>query len=201
MPEIILGRHDGLLSHRRLAWRDQAGGRLALDEAVLLLICGIAAAMLTDLIEFKLRLPGHAILRAVLPLSIGMALVPRRGAGTIMGVASLATSLVLRSSGGSEGGLGSITSTTLLGPLLDLWLSRARSGPWIYVGIIVAAVCANLLALGVQLGVKSFGGGGRSLGGWLPLALATYPACGALAGLVSAISAFRWRGPRDTNSP
>ena len=193
MPGALLAAHEGLLTHRRWAWPALAGARLTLADLALLVNCGIAAALLTDLIEFKLRLPGHAILRGVLPLSLGLAMVPRFGAGTVMGLASLSASLVLRSSGGSEGGLGSLTSTALLGPLLDLLLARARSGRWIYAGIVAAAVAANLAALAVQLGARLSLGGGRPLAHWLPLAAVTYPAFGLLAGFVSAAVAFQLR--------
>jgi hypothetical protein len=70
--------------------------------------------------DFNLQIPGHAILRAVLPMAIGLALVPRKNGGTVMGVAAL---------GGELPGLGACTSLALLGPMLDLALRSSAAGP------------------------------------------------------------------------
>ena len=168
---------------------------------------GSVFAGLTELIDISLGLPGHAILLSVLPLALGLAIVPRSMAGSIMGLGALATSGVIRSFGGG-GGLGAFTSLCLLGPCLDVALLRARSGPWIYGGLALGAVAANMAAFGVQLAIKLLAsgggrgggggggggmGGGRSLMDWLPQAIVTYPLFGLVAGLVSAAIWFRFR--------
>lgn len=189
----VFGRQHALELHRR--WGRAAGDRLTLREVGLLLLLGGAAAALANLIELNLRLPGHAILRATLPLAAGMALVPRYGAGTVMGLASLGTSLIFRTAGLGDTGWGAMASTSILGPLLDLFLSRAGSGRQIYMATVLAAVAANLAAFGIQAALK-LGGHGRSLSQWLPLAAVTYPAFGIVAGLISGAMCFRWERPR-----
>ncbi len=56
----------------------------ALELLALLLFGGLAACSMLFL-DFGVRVPGHAILRAVLPMACGLAVVPRRGAGLVMG--------------------------------------------------------------------------------------------------------------------
>lgn len=193
-----------------LAWNDPLGTAsrlqpapgsmarqtLGLVETLTLLMCGVTAAAAVLLLEFKWKLPGHAILRGVFPMAFGLAMVPRRGAGTVMGCGAMAAAAVILGTGAGEKGLGSLTSLFLVGPLLDLSTRWSTSGKRVYFSLISAGVLANLAALGMQIVAKSMGwsgGGGKSLSAWLPLACATYPTFGAVAGLVSAAALFRWR--------
>jgi len=168
----------------------------------ILLACGAAAALATTLIDLQLRMPGHAILKATLPYLIGMALVPRRGAGTVMSAGSLIT-LVLMGYLGVREGMGSATSLVLLGPCLDFAVAQAKPNVWLYLRFAVAGLIANLCAFLVQMTAKRMGfslGGGRDLQSWLSLALITYPAFGFAAGLLCAAVLFHWR-PRHTSRP
>jgi hypothetical protein len=167
-------------------------------ETALLVTCGIAAACAVLLLEFKWRLPGHAILRAVFPMALGMAMVPRRGVGTVIGLSVLATTAVILGGGWGEKGVGSLTSLLLIGPLIDLSSRWSTSGKRVYLALMSAGVVANLLAMTMQVIAKSMGwggGGGKSLSAWLPLAAMTYPTFGIVAGLVSATALFKWRDP------
>ncbi len=171
---------------------------LGLVETAALLLCGMAAAFAVLLLEFKWRLPGHAILRGVFPMAMGLAMVPRRGAGTVMGLGAIATAAVVLTSGWGEKGLGSLTSLFLVGPLLDLSTRWSTSGKRVYLAFMSAGVLANLAAMSMQVVAKSMGwggGGGKSLAAWLPLACVTYPTFGAVAGIVSAAALFRWGSP------
>ncbi len=119
-----------------------------------------------------------------------------------MGVIAFATALGLRFSGKAEIGFGALTSLSLTGPLMDVALWKARAGWRLYAGIILAGLSSNLIAMGIKVAEKllmSGGGGGgkRSFGAWLVQAAWTYPLCGVLAGLLSAVIWFRWRA-RDT---
>lgn len=173
------------------------GAALTRAEMATLLACGVLSALAVLLLDFRLRLPGHAILRSVFPMAVGLALVPRRGAGTVMGLGAAGAWLVwLAANGASPKGLGSTTSLLCTGPLLDLALSRARRGVGLYLAFMLAGVGSNLLALQVQASARGAGmGGGRSLGSWLATAAVTYPLFGVLAGLLSAAALFRVRDP------
>lgn len=179
---------------------------ISLSETGMLLLCGMGAALAVLMFEFKLKIPGHAILRAVFPMAFGLALVPRRGAGTMMGAGAATTAAVILLAGWGEKGLGSLTSLFLMGPFLDfaMNMNRSASGPRVYVSLIAAGMMTNLAALAVQGSAKYYGwawaagGGGKSLATWLSLAALTYPLCGALAGLLSAAAWFRWNSdPRQ----
>lgn len=179
----------------------RTGTAVRMVESLLLMTCGMAAACTVLLLEFKWRLPGHAILRTVFPMALGFALVPRRGSGTLMGLSALAASTVIIGAGWGEKGFGSLTSLLLIGPLLDAALRWSSNGKRIYFALISAGMLANLLAMGMQVAAKSAGwsgGGGKSLSAWLPLACVTYPAFGLLAGSISAAAFFRWQSSSPT---
>ena len=166
-------------------------------EASVLVLLGAAAAFLTLNVDLDLRVPGHAILRCVLPFSLGLALVPRSGAGTVMGSAALAALLVQGIDKGAPG-WGSATSLVLAGPALDLAARSARSGRGVYLALILGGTAANLAAFAVRLGAKVLApGGNRPLASWWPEAILTYTLCGVAAGALSAAVWFRFRSPGD----
>ncbi len=197
----LLPRHYELRAAGRIHLPQAAAdASISLAELLTLLACGAVAAATVLLVDFKLKLPGHAILRAVFPMALGLSLVPRRGAGTVMGTGALATAAILVCGGWAEKGLGALTSLSLVGPVLDLAVRRLQPGRRTYLAFIAAGVVANLAAMFVQAGAKSLGienSGGKPLAVWLWPALVTYPLCGALAGLVSAAVWFRWNSEAD----
>src|SRR5262245_61952520 len=91
----VLGTHDGLAAAGRLPALPAAGRAISVVELAVLFLAGAAAAFLSALVELKLRIPGHAILRVIVPFSLGLALVPRRMAGSVMGVSALLTAVAL----------------------------------------------------------------------------------------------------------
>ena len=164
---------------------------------------GVAAACASVLPDWKLGLPGHAIVRSVFPLAMGLALAPRRGAGSVMSGVGLLGALLLGTLkfADSQVGLGALTSLALTGPLLDLALKNAQPGWSLYLRVMSAGVATNLLALGVKAGEKLLtpGRGKRSFGTWLMQAAWTYPLFGLLAGIVSACVWFRWQAGRKAS--
>src|SRR5262245_10419602 len=125
MSASVLPVHDGLLGASRVPSLARPGRAVSVAEVAVLVFLGAAAAGAATLHHLQLRIPGHAILRSVFPMALGMALVPRRLSGSIMAGSALATALLLQL-GGAEGGPGAITSLALTGPLLDLALLGAR---------------------------------------------------------------------------
>jgi hypothetical protein len=190
--------HDGLFLSTRVPALSRPGRAVSALEIAALLATGAAAAVLTATLNFSLRIPGHAIVRSVFPMALGMALVPRRLAGSIMGTSALATALLLRL-GGAGVGAGAMTSLCLTGPLLDLALLGARRGWRLYLGFVLAGLASNLTALVVRGGLKALALGpigGRPADEWWRQAALTYPLCGVLAGLLSALVWFQFRGRR-----
>lgn len=162
-------------------------------EIVALLACGMGAAMAVVFLDFSLRIPGHAILRSVLPMSLGLALVPRKGSGLVMSGAAL-MSLLGIGMAGAWPGIGATTSLLTIGPLLDLASRQARRGWQLAVAFGAAGLVANLLAFAVRGAGKVGGGGGMKGGagpGWWSLAPVTYAVCGLVAGAVCALIWFR----------
>lgn len=199
MHNAVLPIHAGLADSSRLPVlsRDAEGLRAA--EILLLLGVGVVAAAGSAFLDLGLRIPGHAILRAVFPMAFGLALVPRQFAGTVMGIGALASAGAIKAGGSAPLGLGAMTSLTLTGPLLDLALWRVQRGWPLYLGFALAGLGSNLAAMGVRGGARLMGWdptGGRPLALWWPQAIVTYALCGIVAGLISAVVWFRFSESR-----
>ena len=192
--------HEGLSEGSRLRPLVSPGERTRALEFAFLAGCGFVAAVASGYLDFRLRIPGHAILRAVFPMALGLALVPRRGSGSVMGASALLTGLGMRTllpMGGLS--LGALTSLTLTGPLLDLSLRSARGGLRLYAGFALAGLAANLVAFLIRGGAKVIGLehlGARPLAEWVLHASVSYAVCGLLAGLVSGAVWFQATRPR-----
>ncbi len=199
-----LPRHDGLQQATRLPWLGRAEQALPVLEFAALLLFGAMAASATVLWDWSLRVPGHAILRAVFPMVTGLALVPRRGAGTVMGLGALLTLVAMQVGGYAVPGWGATTSLLLTGPMMDLALWSAKPGRRIYLSFALAGFATNFVAFVIRGVPKYFGmggGGGRSFAGWWPEAIVTYSLCGVLAGVISAAVWFHAAGPKNPDLP
>jgi hypothetical protein len=206
MSVLNLPCHSGLLATTRLRLIASPEISAQTRDWLLLISAGILAACASTFLDLQIkRIPGHAILRVVFPMALGLAIVPRRGAGCAMGGVALLTGIAFRVAGlkGDDLGLGALTSLTATGPLLDWTLRRANGGWRQYVSFGLAGLASNLLALAVRGGAKAIGWEGvgkRPLGEWLAQASVTYVVCGLLAGLISAVILFRSR-VRDESLP
>lgn len=199
--QAALSVHDGLVGVGRFPSITRSGQRTSALELGTLMMAGVGAALATLLIDLKLHIPGHAILRAVFPMACGFALVPRRLGGSIMGASAMSTALLLQVGGLMEKGAGAVTSLCLTGLLLDLALWTARGGWRLYGGFILAGLGSNVGAFAVKamLELLTGGSGGRTFADWWPVAVWTYPTCGVIAGLVSALTWFHFKTTRRTN--
>jgi hypothetical protein len=198
----MFSTHAELAAGSRLPALSRVGAPATRWEWLAVLFFGAGAALSAAVVDLGVRVPGHAILRSVFPMALGLALVPRHGAGSVMGITALATAMGLRLTGGPTLGLGASTSLALTGPFLDLALSRARAGWQVYLGCCAAGLASNLAALALRGGGKlgGVGGGGRPIHDWWRVAWLSYPACGVLAGLLGAIVWFHLR-PRRSAKP
>lgn len=163
-------------------------------DLLVAMVAGVLAACTVALVDLNLRMPGHAILKAVFPIALGFAFVPRRATGLVMMVSALASLFALRWSFQLGVGIGATTSLLALGPLLDLLLWRAQQGPWLSMRFALAGLLANLAAFALRGGGKVWGEIGlRPLEQWLTVAPWTYALCGLVAGLISGLCFFHMR--------
>ena len=161
MYAAVLSVHPGLAGGSRLRAWPHEGREAYVAEMAVLLGAGVLATVATAFFDFGLRIPGHAILRAVFPMSLGLALAPRRMGGLVMGLGAMGSALVLTAGGMAALGSGAMTSLLLTGPMLDLALWRPRHGWSLYVGFALAGLGSNLAALAVRAGAKLDRPGGR----------------------------------------
>ncbi len=196
MAVTLLPRHPGLSATTRLQSLASDEASATLHDWMILLAAGVLAACASTFLDLNIRrVPGQAILRVVFPMAVGLAMVPRRGAGCAMATTALLTGIFFRYAGlkGEAMGLGALTSLAATGPLLDWTLSRAKGGWRQYLLFALAGMSSNLVALAVRGGAKYMGwehAGRRPLWEWLSQASYTYIACGLLAGLASGAILF-----------
>jgi hypothetical protein len=173
---------------------------ISVAELTCLLACGALAAAAIGFLHISFKVPGHAILRGALPMAMGLAFVPRRWAGIIMSISAGATATAMSAVQVGSFPSTAILSVLVLGPILDLAFFGRAAGWRLYARFAFAGAFANLLALalkaaGVQLSIET-GSGGQFLQFSWPVILASYVACGALAGFIGAAACFRTRVAR-----
>lgn len=207
MRAAVLSLHPELASSSRLPVLGREGQQIRFAEVLFLLGAGLCAALAMSFVELKMifayfglkAVPGNAIILAIFPMAFGLASAPRRSAGMIMGSSALASACAIRFGGFGGIGFGALTSLTLIGPLLDFALRRAKHGRGLYLAFALAGLGGNLAALAVRASIKFAGldhAAGKPLAVWLPQAIFTYPVCGVLAGLLSALVWFQFREDR-----
>lgn len=209
MRSPIMPIQPDLALASRLALPAWSAKNVHAAELLVLVFAGVTAAVASTFLDFRslglhLRIPGHAIIRAVFPMAFGLAIAPRRGAGSVMGVSAVASVLLFRVGGVGTVGLGALTSLALTGPLLDAALWRAKRGWRIYLAFATAGLLSNLAALTVRGGVKLAGldhAMGRPVGVWWMHAVPTYVICGVVAGLFSAFVWFQLSNTRRGAGP
>ena len=197
MSAFQLPLNPQIASSSRLRTWISTKDAVSVSEYTTLIMAGVTAAAASGLLDFSLRIPGHAILRCILPMTLGLALVPRYGAGTVMATSAFISGCALRMLGATGGlSVGAFTSLLVCGPLLDLLLKRAHSSIQVVIRCALAGLLSNILALlargGAKLiGLEALGKGAFSV--WFGRAAISYPVCGLLAGLLSALIWFSLR--------
>lgn len=189
----------GVLSAARIPSVPSAGERVTVAELLLLLFCGCTAAITIGYVRLGLRIPGHVIVLAALPMTLGLALAPRRMAGSVMSAGAFGTASLLAAFGGARYGGGSFVSLCLLGPMMDVALVGTRRAWRLYLGLVLAGMTTNLMAFTSRGGGKLLGfdlPGTRPFATWWSQALLTYTISGAVAGLLAALVWFRLRDRR-----
>jgi hypothetical protein len=195
----IFGIRGGLVAAGRLHPVARVQERISVYEMLLLLCCGGVSATVIGFVRLGLRLPGHSIVLSLLPMALGLALAPRRFGGFLMSAGAFATASIYSGAGLAQYGSGAFVSLCLMGPMMDLALTKVRSGWRLYLGLILAGIGTNLMALASRSTSKLLGldPGTRLFGEWLPQAILTYSICGAVAGLLGALCFFHLRNQRS----
>jgi hypothetical protein len=164
-------------------------------EVLALIGSGVLAALAIAFIHLQLRVPGHAILRATLPIVLGVALAPRRFAGTIAGLASAASVGLFAAGGVGNLSPAAVASLLAIGPAIDLATIGVRTaGPSLYLRFAAAGLLANLFAFAVRWSTAWFGldaGRPHAMEQIGLAAFVSYAACGIAAGLISGAMCFR----------
>ena len=185
--------HDGLLGAGRFPAPGAVRRRVSAAECLILLTCGVAASAAVGFVKLSLGIPGHSIVLSALPMVLGMSLAPRRLAGSVMSAGAFGTAWLLGPAG-ADYGAGATASLLLLGPMMDVALSRAHSGRQVYAALVLSGVATNLLALGSRAAAKLLGldVGARPFDSWWLQASVTYTLSGVVAGLLGALCWFHF---------
>jgi hypothetical protein len=194
------GIHDGLATAGRFPSIVRIQQRITASEIVLLLLFGAASAAAVGFIRTGLRFPGNSIILAMLPMVLGLSLIHRRNSGFIMGAGAFGAAAMFGMFGLAHYGAGAFVSLCLIGPILDLALTKARNGRWLYIGLALAGIGTNLFALFSRGAAKLLGldiAGMRPFGTWYIQAAMTYALCGAIAGLIAAFCFFQFRKQQE----
>lgn len=164
-------------------------------ELAALIVFGIVATSCIAFFQTPIRMPGHAILKACLPLAIGLRFVPRPGAGTIMSSAAMLTAAVYLTAGVGHLQPAAMTALLAIGPAVDWAARRSQTFTISYlVRFALAGLIANMLAFAARWGLAFFQADGPLpvyMRDMLGFAFVSFAACGALAGLLCGVIRFR----------
>lgn len=197
----VLQNNPAIESRSRFKFLTGSQGLVYPYNLFLLVGFGILAGIAVSQIKLSFGIPGHSIVKIMIPMAIGLSLAPVRSAGAIMGISGLVTALISQILTNSTGtGTGAYTSLVCTGVLMDLTLYFANTGWKLYSGLMVSGLIANMVALYVRSGFKSFFKINIiDFNTWYQTAAFTYPICGLLAGLLCALVVFKFRMPPNNN--
>ncbi len=172
-----------------------AEDRTSISPMAILGLAGVSSALAVAFLPFPVRLPGHAILKATLPIMLGLSIVRRPLAGTMASLVAGVCMAGLAIVGSGRVQPAAVVGMLAIGPLVD-WAIRIQ-GPrascgWTFARIASAGVAANM----VSFGLRWLSSGGPRLHhmkqlGWG--AFLSFAICGLAAGLISAAICFRLR--------
>jgi hypothetical protein len=157
-------------------------------ELSILAAAGVVATLAIAFLQTPLRIPGHAILKAALPLACGMAFVPKPLAGTTMGSASLFAAGALLLAGVGNLQAAAVVSLLFVGPAFDWARHKADSSrPVLIARFALVGLGVNLIAFAVRFGTAFW-----QADGWHPLnfrtlgstAMVSFVVCGIVAGVI-----------------
>lgn len=186
--------NPSLAEARRLPLPGSASGGVALAELALLVGMGAMAAVLSVVVD-GWKIPGSNMLQSVLPMAAGLALVPRRASGAVMGTSAVLTSLAIAGFGGVHITPSTFIRLFLLGACLDVAAAAVARRGSVWLWFVLAGLAANMLGFGFKMACAQFGweglGGARWPFSFWPARAASFAVCGAIAGGLSGMIFFR----------
>jgi hypothetical protein len=193
MFSSVLRTNPDLLCRSRVRAAYPAALQADWIDAAVLIAMGVIAAALTTFVHLRMRIPGHAIVLSVIPMSFGLAAAPRRGAGGLMGLSAVLATIGFDPAGAPTR-VAALVSLGLVGVLLDLAARRAQCGKKLYVAFAVAGLASNAVAFGAKMLEKRSGldVGSRPYAEWISIAPLSFALCGLLAGLIGAALFFQF---------
>ena len=214
MVHKLLSIHEGLLAASRFRALARTHATISPIELIVLVVLGCCAALFSAFVDLPdlfgsvtgvyMKVPGNTIVRSFLPMALGLALVPRRLAATMIGACALVAGCTLNLTGKATIGSAAIASLGVTGPLLDIALWGAQNMWRLYGGFVLAGLASNLLAYAVR-GLSKYHheqhGSFSSvlLADWWSKAAASFTLCGLTVGLLCTMMWFRL--PRVARSP
>lgn len=157
-------------------------------ELTVLAVAGVMATLAIAFLQTPLRVPGHAILKAALPLACGMAFVVKPLAGTLAASASLFAAAALLLVGLGNLQVAALVSLLLIGPAFDWARHNAPRNQYPEIArFALIGLAVNLTAFAVRWGTAFW-----QADGWHPLnfrtlgltAIVSFAVCGLAAGLM-----------------
>ncbi len=195
MRAFPLSYNEAVRQSSRLSRQLTGETTALLYDGASLILAGFLAAVSAHFLDFNVKIPGHAILRTIIPITLGIALVPRRISGSLIGISASAGTLLIGLTGAEGIGVGATTSMLLAGPILDAALWTSASGKSIVLRCAIAGLLINLVAFAVRGQAKLAGldsATAKPLKMWFSGALVSYILCGVIAGLICGLLWFRW---------
>lgn len=189
----MMPRVASLTTARRFGGVASPSDRLANNELAILLFAGVVSALASAIIR-GWGIPGSTVVQGVLPMAAGLAFVPRRGAGILMGGSAIVSGMLFMQLGVGHNNPSALVRLALLGMCLDAGPARLSRDSLIWVWFVLAGLSANLLGLGAKYVMGLMGLEGLMSTGHLFYRAVSYGICGALAGGISAVIFFRRRG-------
>lgn len=197
----VLQNNPAIESRSRFKFLTGSRGLIYPYNLLLLACFGILAGIAVSQIKLSFGIPGHAIVKIMIPMAIGLSLAPVKSAGAIMGISGLFSAFICEILTNSTGtGTGAFTSLVCTGVLMDLTLYFANTGWKLYSGLMISGLIANMIALYVRSGFKFFFKINIiDFNTWHQTAAFTYPICGLLAGLICALVVFKLKKAPNNN--
>jgi hypothetical protein len=173
-----------------------AGAHASAGLALLVIIgAGILAASAITFLHLRLGIAGHFVIKAALPMLFGFAFVPRRFAGSLMGIVATVTIFAFMRMNVGRLEPGAVAALLSFGPLMDfVTLGKPVAGWKLYLRCALAGLLANLIAFGVKFGAPLLIATSSEFRGGRELSIAMFASfaiCGIVAGLISAAICFR----------
>jgi hypothetical protein len=165
-------------------------GVFSSTEGLILVGAGIVAACALAFVPTPLRIPGHAILKAALPIACGVALVSRPLSGTVASTSGMLTSTILMLAGIGHLPAAAIVSLVSFGPAVDFALRKASGKGSTIFCLAIAGLGANLLAFSARWGSALYQNDllhSLSARQFLTSALFSFVLCGLAAGVIAGL--------------